>query len=147
MYTIIIDNIILDEYNKYYFKTYPNRRKIPIEKTIAPTLNSFISKIRMEQNSIKQKYKEFSMWLARHYKINNLNLNKAKIIYKFYFKDKRRRDIDNMCISPKLINDGFVEENVFVDDSGDILALEFATFEYDKLNPRTEIYIIRVEEI
>ena len=61
MYTIIIDNSILDEYNKYYFKTYPNRRKIPIEKTIAPTLNSFISKIRMEQNSIKQKYKEFSI--------------------------------------------------------------------------------------
>lgn len=146
MYTIIIDSNTLDEYNKYYFKMYPNRRKIPIEKTIAPTLNSFISKIRMEQNSIKQKYKEFSMWLARYYKINNLNLSKAKIIYKFYFKDKRRRDIDNMCISPKLINDGFVEENVFIDDSGDILTLEFATFGYDKINPRTEITIIRVEE-
>jgi len=142
-YRIIIDKYILDKYNKYYFEIYPNRKKIPIEKTIAPTLNSFISKIRMEQNSIKQKYKEFSMWLARYYKIDNLKLSKAKVIYKFYFKDKRRRDIDNMCISPKLINDGFVEENVFVDDSGDILGLEFDIFKYDKENPRTEITIVK----
>jgi len=146
MYTIIIDYNLLEEYNLYYFSKYPKRKKPPIEKPIALTLNRFISKKRMEQNSIKQKYKEFSAWIARHYKINNLNLSKAKIIYKFYFKDHRRRDIDNMCTSPKLINDGFVEEKVFIDDSGDILKLEFDNFEYDKYNPRTEIKIFELKD-
>ena len=145
MWKIIIDNNILSKYNKYYFTKYPKRKKIPIEKPITMTLNGFISKVRIEQNSIKQKYKEFSIWLAEYYKINNLKLEKAKIIYKFYFKDKRRRDIDNMCISPKLINDGFVESQVFIDDSGDILKLEFDNFSYDKENPRTEIIIEKLE--
>lgn len=144
MWKIIIDNEILEKYNQYYFNKYPKRKKTPIEKPIALTLNSFIAKTRMEQNSIKQKYKEFSIWLAKYYKIENLNLSNAKIIYKFFFKDKRRRDIDNMCISPKLINDGLVEAKVFVDDSGDILKLEFDNFYYDKKNPRTEIIIDRM---
>jgi hypothetical protein len=139
---IIIDKKILEEYYIYYFDKYPKRKVNPIDKPIPPSLNRFIAMKRMQQNSVKQKYKEFSVWLASYYKIANLNLDNATIIFEFYFPDKRRRDFDNLMLSPKLIDDGFVEAKVFKDDSGDILKLEFENFKYDKINPRVEITIV-----
>jgi len=139
---IVIDKDVIDKYHEYYFEKYPKRKVKPIEKPIPPSLNRFIAYKRMQQNSVKQKYKEFSVWLASYYHIANLNLDKAKIIFRFYFPDKRRRDFDNLMLSPKLIDDGFVEANVFIDDSGDILKLEFDNFYYDCDNPRVEISII-----
>jgi len=90
---------------------------------------------------MKQKYKEFSIWLASYYKIANLNLEKAKIIFTFYFPDHRRRDFDNLVLAPKFFDDGFVLAGVFVDDDGERLKLEFDNFKYDKINPRMEIMI------
>jgi Holliday junction resolvase RusA-like endonuclease len=95
----------------------------------------------MQQNPVKQKYKEFSVWLASYYKIANLNLDAGLMTITFYFPDKRRRDFDNLMLTPKLINDGLVEAGVFKDDSGDILRLKFENFQYDKLNSRVEILI------
>ena len=138
---ITIDENILEKYNKYYFNKYPRRHKAPIEKPIPPSLNAYISMIRMAQNNLKQKYKEFSIWLAEYYKIDNLNLDNALITYTFYFKDHRRRDFDNMMISPKLIHDGFVEAKVFKDDCGEFLKLAFDPFQYDKINPRVEMLL------
>jgi len=138
---ITIDENILDKYNKYYFKKYPRRKVPPIKKTIPPSLNAYISMIRMAQNNLKQKYKEFSIWLAEYYKIDNLNLDNALITYTFYFKDHRRRDFDNMMIAPKLIHDGFVEAKVFKDDCGEYLRLAFNQFQYDKLNPRVTMLL------
>jgi hypothetical protein len=138
---LIIDNAVLEKYNKYYFHKYPKRKKAPIEKAIPPSLNKFISMIRMAQNNLKQKYKEFAIWLSEYYKINNLNLENSCITYTFYFKDKRRRDYDNLLLTPKLLNDGFVEAKVFVDDNGDRLKLAFNQFQYDKLNPRVEMLL------
>jgi Holliday junction resolvase RusA-like endonuclease len=139
---LIIDKDILQEYYKYYFDKYPKRKVLPIEKPIPPSLNRFIAMKRMQQNSVKQKYKEFSVWLASYYKIANLNLDNAKIIFTFYFPDRRRRDFDNLMLTPKMINDGFVEANVFGDDSGDILKIEFENFQYDSKNPRVEMKIL-----
>jgi hypothetical protein len=139
---IIIDNNIIEEYNKYYFSRYPRRKKKPIEKPIPPSLNRFIAMKRMQQNSVKQKYKEFSIWLANYFKIANLNLDKVEIVFKFYFPDHRRRDFDNLMLTPKFIDDGFVEAKVLKDDSGDILKIRFENFEYDKNNPRVEMLII-----
>jgi len=141
MVKIVINKEILNKYYEYYFDKYPKRKVKPIEKTIPPSLNKFIAYKRMQQNSVKQKYKEFSVWLASYYNVANLNLDKAKMIFRFYFPDKRRRDVDNLMLSPKLINDGFVEAKVFIDDSGDILELEFDKFYYDHENPRLEITI------
>ena len=139
---IIIDNQILEEYYLWYFNEYPRRKVKPIEKPIPPSLNRFVAMKRMQQNSVKQKYKEFSVWLANYYKIANLNLKKALIIFEFFFPDKRRRDFDNLMLTPKFIDDGFVESNVFGDDNGEILKIEFETFKYDKENPRVEITLV-----
>ena len=138
---ITLDKNTLDEYNKYYFAKYPRRKVAPIKKPIPPSLNEYISMIRMAQNTLKGKYKEFSIWLAEHYKINNLNLDNAIITYTFYFKTHIRHDFDNLMLTPKFLNDGLVEAGVFKDDCGEFLKLEFDPFQYDKLNPRVEMLL------
>ncbi len=138
---LIVNNDILDKYHEYYFQKYPKRKKKPINKPIPLSLNQFIGMVRIAQSDLKKKYKEFAIWLAEYYKVNNLNLEKAHITYTFYFKDKRRRDVDNLMLSPKLFHDGFVEANMLVDDSGDILSISFAPFEWDKGNPRVEMLL------
>jgi len=138
---IVIDNDVLDKYHEFYFRKYPKRKVKPIDKPIPPSLNAFIGMIRMAQSNLKKKYKEFAIWLAEYYKVNNLNLENSCITYTFYFKDKRRRDYDNLALSPKLIHDGFVDAKVFVDDNGERLKLAFAPFQYDKLNPRVEMLL------
>ena len=53
---ITLDKNTLDEYNKYYFAKYPRRKVAPIKKPIPPSLNEYISMIRMAQNTLKGKY-------------------------------------------------------------------------------------------
>jgi Holliday junction resolvase RusA-like endonuclease len=138
---IVIDKTVLEEYYKYYFELFPKRKVKPIEKPFPPSLNRFTAMKRMMQNSLKQKYKEFSIWLASYYKIANLNIDKAKLSYTFYFPDHRRRDYDNLLLTPKFLNDGLVEAGVFIDDDGERLKIEFENFQYDKNNARVEINI------
>jgi hypothetical protein len=138
---IVIDKNIVKEYCKYYFQKYPKRKAVPIDKPIPPSLNRFIAMKRMMQNALKQKYKEFSIWLASYYSVANLNLDKAKMTLTFYFADHRRRDFDNLCLTLKLLNDGFVESKFLTDDNGENLMVAFKPFEYDKLNPRVEIMV------
>jgi len=143
---IIIDKDIIDKYSEYYFKKYPGRRVNPIDKPMPPSLNKFIGMRRMSQNAIKQKYKEFAVWLSGYYKIDNLNIKKAIFEYTFFFPDHRRRDFDNLLLSPKFFNDGFVLAKVISDDNGENLMLKFNSFQYDKENPRLEMIIRREEE-
>jgi|GEM_PF-4940433 len=138
---ITIDSNTLDEYNKYYFAKYPRRHTAPIKKAIPPSLNAYISMIRMAQAELKKKYKEFAIWLAGYYKISDLNLEDSTITYTFYFKTRARHDFDNLMLTPKLINDGLVEANVLKDDCGEFLKIRFNNFEYDKLNPRVEMLL------
>jgi Holliday junction resolvase RusA-like endonuclease len=142
---IIIDENVLKKYKKYYFEKYPGRRTFPLDKPFPPSLNKFIAMRRMAQNNLKQKYKEFAIWLASYYNIANLNIEKAIFKYTFFFPDRRRRDFDNLLLSPKFFNDGFVLAGVLVDDNGERLKLEFLPFEYDKDNPRLEIVLAREE--
>lgn len=138
---ITIDKSTLDKYNAYYFAKYPRRHVAPIKKPIPPSLNEYISMIRMAQAELKKKYKEFSIWLAEYYEINNLNLDNSLITYTFYFKTRIRHDFDNLMLTPKLLNDGFVDTKVFVDDSGEFLKLAFSPFKYDSKNPRVEMLL------
>jgi hypothetical protein len=138
---ITIDNKVLSEYHDYYFKQYPKRKVLPIKKAIPPSLNAFTAMKRMVQNSLKQKYKDFSVWLASYYSVADLHLSKAEFTYEFFFADHRRRDFDNLCLTPKLINDGLVEAGTLIDDDGEKLMITFRPFQYDKINPRVEISI------
>lgn len=66
---------------------------------------------------------------------------KARVHIRYYFKNRIRRDPDNY--SGKMILDPLVREGILKDDSFGCVTLELSC-EYDKENPRTEIY---VEEI
>lgn len=140
---ITINKEIMEEYRKFYFKTNPRCRTFPkyFENPIPMSWNTFISKQRMIQNTIKGKYKGFAIFLANKYEINDLNLESTCFTFDFYFKDKRRRDCDNYTSSAKFINDGFTEANVIIDDASKYLELKFPPHKYDKENPRLEIII------
>jgi Holliday junction resolvase RusA-like endonuclease len=138
---IIINKDVVNKYNEYYFSLYPKRHVKPIINPFPPSLNRFTASLRMAQNAMKQNYKAFSFWLASYYCIANLNLEKVKISYTFFFPDHRRRDFDNLVLTPKFFNDGFVEAGVMKDDNGENLRIEFNNFQYDKKNPRVELDI------
>lgn len=63
---------------------------------------------------------------------------RATIIYMFYVKDNRRRDLDNMIAS---VNDVLVEAGLLKDDSWQWLAIGGAQAAYDKANPRVALWI------
>lgn len=71
-------------------------------------------------------------------------LEKALVKISYFFKDNIRRDPDNY--SGKMILDPLVKEGVLKDDNFDVVTLQLDKGGVDKLNPRTEIEIINLEE-
>jgi len=141
---LTIDQELIDLYHECYFETYPRRKVKPIKGVFPPSLNAFIAMKRMVQNSVKQKYKEFAKWMSSFYGIENLNMTNVEMEYTFYFGDNRRRDMDNMIMTPKFINDGLVDSGVMVDDDGKHLYIHIKPFEYDRNHPRLEIVLKEV---
>ena len=114
---IKIDKEVMDEYGKYYFNSHPRARNHPLAKFNAkdksvgsvfpPSLNEMTNNPnRLTQNGMKQKWKEFIKWLCEKEGIANWNLEKAEVWYKWVFPDRRRRDLDNLVMHIKIINDG-----------------------------------------
>ena len=70
-------------------------------------------------------------------------LSQAVVKITYYFKNKKRRDLDNY--SGKFLLDPLVAEGIIVDDSFCyVKKLELEAF-VDKENPRTEIEVIELE--
>jgi Holliday junction resolvase RusA-like endonuclease len=63
-------------------------------------------------------------------------------IYKFYVKDKRGRDIDNMVVSA---NDAMVAAGIIPGDTWQVLQSGGFSAELDKENPRAEIELYNDE--
>ena len=137
---ITIDKVILEKYREFYFKKYPRRKKTPIQKTIPPSLNSWMVMRRFQMNHQKQVWKEFGEWLVDYYCYRDLNIDKCKIEIEYYFDSKRRHDADNY--TPKNLFDSFTSSGLLIDD--DFNHVESLTIKgnYSKENPRTEIRII-----
>jgi len=137
---ITIDKKAIEQYTRYYFKKYPKRRKKPIEKPIPPSLNQWMVMKRYQMNHQKQTWKEFGKWLVKRDKLENMKINKCKIVIEYFFGDKRKRDSDNY--TPKNLFDAFTVSGLLVDD--DFNHVESLTIKgnYSKENPRTEITFI-----
>lgn len=136
---ITIDNDELEDYFNYYFHKYTTRRKKPIEKPIPPSLNQWSIMKRPQANDLKQKWKEFIIWLITKYKLNDKGIKKCNMAYIYTFPTRTRRDLDNY--TPKFINDGLVESGFMIDDS--YFNVEEAKYKgrYEKGVWRTEITI------
>ncbi|MFC0903935.1 hypothetical protein ACFHWD_04415 [Clostridium sp. MT-14] len=94
---------------------------------------------RPQMNDLKQKWKEFGVWVVKQYGYENLNIQHAKVTYKFFFKTKRRQDNDNR--SPKFMNDALTESKMILDDDYIHLNPLLIYGGYDKEHPRMEIII------
>ncbi len=107
---------------------------------IPPTINKYIGKTNIWDY---QKEKKKIHDAVRMSTIGiNPKFEKCKITIIYYFKDKRRHDPSNY---DKMLLDGLVEANIIVDDNYGVIT-EFTTIgKYDKINPRTEIFIEEIE--
>lgn len=137
--TIVIDDAVLDEYAAYYFTLHPRAVKRPIEKPYHPTMNSWMIMKRPQMNALKQKWKEFVIWLVRREGYENLGLERCGMRLMTYYATSRRHDVD--AGTPKFILDGFAESGMIVDD--DYLHLRPLVLDcgVDKDRPRTEIEV------
>lgn len=136
---LVIDNDVLKKYNEFYFKKYPKRKKIPIEKPIPPSLNQWMVMPRFQMNNQKQIWKEFGKWLVFYYGYQNMQIDKCNIVITYYFDSKRKHDSDNY--TPKNLFDSFTSSGMLIDDDLDHVQSLTIKGNYCKSNPRTEILI------
>ena len=144
-YKIVIDQALVDEYCEAYFKLHPRAHKKPIERPTQPSLNVLLTTPRIQQNAIKQRWKEFGMYVVKKYGFENLMLEKFEMDISVYMKTKRRFDLDNHC-NCKLLLDSFTASGFIVDDDSLHLTKMVLSGGYDKDNPRTEITLRTIEE-
>ena len=86
---------------------------------------------------VRQWQEEASWQLKRKEKF----LNQVRVQYKFFIKDKRRRDLDNMVST---VNDALVKSGIIRDDDWQSLVIGGAIGVLDRNNPRV---VITIEEV
>lgn len=134
---LVLDQDLLDEYNKYYFKKHPKARKAPIEKPWHPSINEWMIMPRPQMNALKQKWKEFGVWWIEKLGYTNMMLDSFEVESTIYFNTNRRHDNDNY--QNKGIWDSFTEAGFIVDDDSRHMKSLTLRCEVDKEYPRTEI--------
>lgn len=137
---IVIDNSVLSEYERYYFKNHPKATKKPIANPYHESINQWMIMKRPMMNALKQRWKDFICWLIENQGYTNLHIEVCDIKVKTYYKTNRRHDVDNSVI--KFILDGFSESGFIIDDDSKHVQSLLLECYVDKDNPRTEIEII-----
>ena len=137
---LVLDNNVIEEYNKYYFRQHPKAKKKPIEKPIHPSINQWCILPRIQMNALKQKWKDFVEYWIKKEGLTNRQLDDFSVVMTVFFDNKIRKDADNY--SPKFIMDGWTESGFIVDDDWKHLKSLTIIPDYDKENPRTEFEIL-----
>ena len=142
-YLLIIDaNDVLD-FNTRYFEEHPKAKNAPIKAPQHPSINTYMTMHNQAANKLKQNWKDFIVWILTDLGMADKKIKKCRIVYRTFFKQNRRHDLDN--ISPKFILDGFVAAGLIeYDDSEHIVSLT-TECSVDPDNPRME-FIIEVIE-
>lgn len=80
--------------------------------------------------------------------ISTLKYDKIALSYTLYPKDRRRKDVSNICsIVDKYFSDALVEMGVIPDDDYEhVIGVQYLFGSIDKDNPRVEVEIIPIEE-
>lgn len=136
---IIIDTNVLDAYNDHYFSLHPRASKKPIPHPYHESINTWMIMKRPMMNAVKQKWKDFIVWLIDSKGYSNLHIDKCEILQTVYYPNNRRHDIDNSV--PKFILDGLVESGMIVDDDSDHITKLTLRCDVDLQSPRTEIFV------
>lgn len=134
-----ITNQTLEKYNKYYFSIHPRAKKVPIEHPYHPSINTWFILPRPQMNALKQKWKDFGIWLINDLGYADMKIENYEIEYITYMPTRRCIDPDNT--TPKFLNDALVESGFIMDDDGMHMKSLTLKTGYDKENPRTEITV------
>lgn len=134
---IVIDKNILSMYEEYYFSIHRKATKVPIKQPYHESINTWMIMKRSMMNSLKQKWKEFIVWLVNIQGYTNLHINKCEIVQTVYYPNNRRHDIDNSV--PKFILDGLVQSGMINDDDSAHITKLTLQCKVDVNNPRTEL--------
>ena len=138
---LTIDNNILSEYEKYYFKQHPRASKKPIANPYHESINVWMIMKRPMMNALKQRWKDFIQWFIENQGYSNLRIEQCEMKFIKYYKTNRRHNIDKGC--PKCILDGLSESGFISDDDSKHITSLTRECYTDKDNPRTEIYVHR----
>ncbi len=138
-YNLVIDNSILEEYNRYYFLQHPKAKKKPIAHPYHESINVWMIMKRPMMNALKQRWKDFVKWYITQLGFSELHINKCEISQVVYYPTNRRHDIDNSV--PKFILDGLTESGMIIDDDSRHITRLTLECCVDKENPRTELTI------
>ena len=136
---LVIDNTVLDKYNKHYFSTHPRATKPPIKQPYHESINVWMIMRRPLMNALKQKWKDFIKWFVTDKGYANLRIDKCIINQKIYYPNNRRHDPDNS--TPKFILDGLVECGMIIDDDSKHIKKLTLECDSDVEHPRTEIIV------
>lgn len=145
-YKLVIDQATIDEYNELYFKTHPRAKKVAIERPLLMSMNQFLLMKRPQQNFVKNKYKEFGVWLCKKLGYDGLGLDKFEVEVTSYHPSRRLFDLDNLSCGFKLLADSFTECGFIVDDNYTKLTKLTLCGDYSKDNPRTEITVKTIDD-
>lgn len=137
---LVIDNSVIEEYEKYYFSIHTKATKKPIPYPYHESINKWMIMKRPLMNSLKGKWKAFIVWFIESQGYTNLRIEKCELKFTAFYSTNRRHDVDNSC--PKFIIDGLVESGFVVDDDSHHITKIILECGVDKERPRTEIDVI-----
>lgn len=106
-------------------------------------MNQWMIMRRPMANALKQKWKDFIVWLVNDQGFANLRIDCCEIECVTYYGTNRRHDAD--AASPKFILDGLVDSGIIEDDDMRHIKKIILWCDIDASHPRTEI-IIRTKE-
>lgn len=142
--TLVIDNDVLERYNRYYFSIHTKAQKPPLAHPYHESINVWMIMKRPMMNSLKGKWKSMMKWFVEEQGYANLRIEKCEITQRVFYPNNRRHDVDNSV--PKFILDGLVESGMVVDDDSNHIVRLILECGVDVDHPRTELEFVVYEE-
>lgn len=134
---------LLKEWTQVYFKEHPKAKNNPIKYPSHPSINEWCILKRQAMNSLKQKWKEFTIFVVKYYGLENLCIKRCKCEYIVYQPTKKVRDLDN--ISPKFILDGLTDCGLIKSDDYTCITKLVLSCEYRKGERGAELILYDCE--
>jgi len=101
---------------------------------------------RLAKARITKRYRQTAWAIALNERVATGPWGRAQATLVFYWPDRRCRDIRNAEAAMKAAYDGIVDAGILTNDSYDVLTHQPTRFELDRVHPRVEILIQRLEQ-
>lgn len=143
IYELYFDSDTLDEYTQHYFALHPKAKNVPIKHPYHPSVNEWMIMKRPAMNGLKQKWKDFIIWLVERHGYSNLLIDRCEIDVWTYYYTNRRHDPDNSVI--KFILDGMCSSKMLEDDDDRHVHALTLRCRVDVNHPHTVIVVREVD--